>query len=171
MYSEAEFSLIFRQLEIKHLEGADGAVIPLLDEWCVNQCFTPNEIVRVAREHPAVDDRHRLSRFGSLAPDSSARPKKRTHNSSLELLGAGNHIHDRRNDIVVPAAKRQKIGLEDVERDIDPDRPLQSREKEIALNQGSEPLNVLHESSSYVVADSQRSLNGTRKLYTTPVQP
>ena len=170
-YSEAELSLVLRQLKIKHLEGADGAIIPLLDECCVNECFTRNEIVRAARERPAVDDRHRQSRFGSLAPDSFARPKKRTHNSSLELLGAGNDIHDHGNGIISPATKRQKIDLKEIEREIDPDVPLQSREKDVALNQGSQPLNAPHESSSYVIADSQQSPDRTRKLHPTHVQP
>ena len=117
-----------------------------------------------------MDDHHRQSRFGSLAPDSYARPKKRAYNSSLELLGAGNHIHDRVNGIIDPATKRQKVDPRDVDQEIDPDRPLQSREKEIALNHGSRPLNAPHESSSYVVADSQRSPNRTRKLHPTHVQ-
>ena len=163
-YSNAKITPILR-LEIKHLETADGAVILLLDEWCVSQCYARNEIVRVARESPIVDGHLHQSRAASLAPGSFARPKRRRTDSSFESPRVSNQIYDGRNAIAIPATKRQKTDRKDTEREIDPDTPLQSREKEVALTEEVQPLNAPRVSSPFVVADSQRSPNGIRKLH------
>lgn len=82
----------FRTLKIKHLESDFGDILDLDD--MVEDVFddrSPNgdnrtSIVKVARYPPDPNELRYSARFGSLLPESTARPKKRSIEQANERL-------------------------------------------------------------------------------------
>ena len=141
-------------------------MIPLLDEWFVDQCFTDGEIVRVARFPPQAHEYPGQTRYASLAPDSSARPKKRSHPSLLGSAITKSYGYDIENGINSPVIKRQRIDRGgDTQGEVDPDRPIQSRELETSVEEVAQSSIVPQPPSSYVIADSQKSPRKNSKCY------
>ena len=153
-----------RKLKIKCLEDDDGNLLDgdlIVGETFVDrpgrQADRRDYTVRVERESPDPEDLQNPVRFASLAPESSARPRKRQRNSLLGEATTGRYEVNQLLGNYGQGHKRQR--LEDLrdERVHDPDRPLLSSERDINM------INDASQSSTFVVSDSQRSPGRDRK--------
>ena len=142
------------------------------EKWSFNEVL-PTSIVQVYR---SLDDQRnsRALRFGSLMPDSSARPQKRSHPISPQspprgprTLASIEESHGSRangiNGISWPPNKRQRTHEADVNRRFMMDQRLRSMEHQAEeLNQVSQGLGT--QGSVHQVLDSQVSPVRNRTL-------
>ena len=151
-----------RKLDIKWLEDGYGGI---LDGNCtVDECFedraggkvdTKDFTVRVIRAPPdpaELPDTPNQTRSGSLAPNSSARPRKR---SAITLSGieTGDHDYTQLNGSGEPPNKRQRLENQPTQDIPDPDQPILSKERDLDEPNAALANSIGH--TSFSIPDSQ----------------
>ena len=127
----------------------------------VGECFPDRTdfVVRAVRDLPKVVEAT-PTRFTSLAPDSSARPRKRDLNHLLQRATEYNHPSDDYGS----TNKRQRLyGNVSTETGAI-DQPFSSIERDVEVHAQSSSRRAENQ-DDYVVADSQPSPPANRKLY------
>jgi hypothetical protein len=125
-----------------------------------------NSIVKVVRFPPTPNELENPLRFASLAPESSARPRKRVYEEFIEPVQTNEAGEDQGNgyrpEQLVSShrgmnKRQRKYGM-DVNGIGDPRRPIQSGEtfRGLAVQDLSQ-ISALQQSSCVQVTDSQRS--------------
>ena len=117
--------------------------------------------VRVIRAPPdpaELPDTPNQTRSGSLAPNSSARPRKRSANN-LSGIATGNHDYTLSNGSGEPANKRQRLEELPTQDIPDPDQPILSKEKD--LDEANTALTNSIGHTSFSIPDSQNDDSAT----------
>ena len=166
------------ELRIKWLEDDDGNA--LRGHLRVGEAFRESRdisdrTVKVVRLPPTERDLSNPERFASIAPESTARPQKRTHlqqqivrNSLRDLVNAEDWSVHTPRDGYEPAYKRQKTGDVGLGGNPDRDQPLPSSEgaEEVIFQRSG--LRISQHAPAHQVDDSQRS-PARKRLYSSGV--
>ena len=128
-------------------------------------------IVRVVRFPPDRDELNNPQRFGSIMPESFARPQKRllsntqpTIQSSLrEMAILEDHETSQFGDGYGRAVKRQRLQDATTSRRFDPDRPVRSRERDHGETPQRRISPVRQASPLHLTEDFQRPLAPRRE--------
>lgn len=120
--------------------------------------------VRVARFPPDPQELQNPARFASIAPESTARPRKRHRNHLLEQATPGGQEYHQELGACGVTNKRQRIGGRSLEGIIDPDRPVLSSERD-SYELHEESGRTDKRTSAYIIADSQPSPPKDREYF------
>ncbi len=170
------FGLMFRPLEIDRLlDGFDGllelkfTVGDIFDDRGANLSIS-NSVVKVVQAQPQRTEEYLSRRYESIAPDSTARPQKRPLGSNGRSGGSSLREIIRPEDIELEgrsngyarANKRQRMEGYERNREVDPDRPIISRERDQVEIFSQRSWADRDRSPVQLVEDSQRSpINNT----------
>lgn len=165
----ADRSMGQRPLRIKYLQDHYGSVLDttetvgdIFDDRTGGVELNSTSIVRVVRFPPNRGELNDPQRFGSIMPESIARPQKRLLSNTQPT------VRSKLGEMAIPedlelsemdnsydrAVKRQRF---------DPDRPIRSRERDRGETPQRRLSPVRQASSSHFVQDSQRPLAPRRK--------
>ncbi|MCJ1286901.1 hypothetical protein MMC26_006247 [Xylographa opegraphella] len=162
------------KLRVRYLQTEYGALMSVLDP--VGMHFPRRNgqeperpfTVLAIRFPPLPDELQHAARFTSVAPESSARPYKRSRDelqrsATLNRYGLM-HMHHENTF----TNKRQRIS-NSREGTIDPDRPIRSRERDLPTIDADTYPSTRQNASNYMIADSQQSPHRTHIItYGTP---
>lgn len=174
----ADRSMGQRPLRIKYLQDHYGSVLDttetvgdIFDDRTGGVELNSTSIVRVVRFPPNRGELNDPQRFGSIMPESIARPQKRLLSNTQPTVRG---IH---GEMAIPedlelsemdnsydrAVKRQRLEVATASRRFDPDRPIRSRERDRGETPQRRLPPVRQASTSHFVEDSERPLAPRRK--------
>lgn len=174
----ADRSMGQRPLRIKYLQDHYGSVLDttetvgdIFDDRTGGVELNSTSIVRVVRFPPNRGELNDPQRFGSIMPESIARPQKRL------LSNTQSTVRSKLGEMAIPedlglsemdnsydrAVKRQRLEVATASRRFDPDRPIRSRERDRGETPQRRLSPVRQASSSHFVEGSLRPLAPRRK--------
>ena len=174
----ADGSMGYRRLRIKYLQDHYGSVLDttetvgnIFDDRTGGAELNATSIVHVVRFPPDRDQSRNPQRFGSITPESFARPQKRL------LSDTQPNIRSNLRDMAIPEdldasqvgnaygrpVKRQKLQDTTESGSLDPDRPICSRECDYEENPQRRLSPVKQASLPHFTKDPQRPLAPRRK--------
>lgn len=166
----ADESMRHRRLRIKYLQDHYGSVLDttetvgdIFDDRTGGAELNATSIVRVVRFPPDREELNNPQRFGSIMPESFARPQKRlfsntqpTVGSNLKEMAIPENLEARKMvDSYGRAIKRQRLQDATASTRFDPDRPVHSRERDLGETPQRRPSSIRQASISQL-EDSQQ---------------
>ncbi|MCJ1432080.1 hypothetical protein MMC27_001436 [Xylographa pallens] len=125
--------------------------------------------VLAIRFPPLPEELHTSARFTSVAPESSARPYKRSRDELQQPAASVRYGFSNMRHEYVSTNKRQRISNGGREGTFDPDRPIRSRERDLPTIDADTYRSTRQDASDYIIADSQQSPRRTHiNTYGTP---
>lgn len=174
----ADESMGHRQLRIKYLQDHYGSVLDttetvgdIFDDRTGGVELNATSIVHVVRLPPNREELNNPQRFGSIMPESLARPQKRVFNntqptvrSNLREMAIPEDLEPSEiDDSYGRAVKKQRLEDAAASRRFDPDRPVHSRERDRGETPQRRLSPVRQAPYSQFLQDSQRPLATRRK--------
>ena len=174
----ADGSLEHRRLRIKYLQDHYGSVLDttetvgdIFDDRTGGAELNATSIVRVVRFPPDREELNNPQRFGSIMPESFARPQKRLFSNTQPAIWSNcrevalpeDSEAGQASDGYGREVKRQRLQDATTSRSFDPDRPVRSRESDRGENPQRRLPPIRQISQLHLTEDSQRMLAPRRK--------
>ena len=147
---------VFRALKVHHLEDGVGSLLEMDDT--VGECFPDRTdfVVRAVRNLPDEAEVPNFTRFTSLAPDSSARPRKRNYDELLQRATEYSH------PVEVYGFPRKRPRIQE-NSGFTPDGPILSIERNLGPPSAKTSSQKANFQNDCVIANSQPSPPESRK--------
>ncbi|MCJ1386003.1 hypothetical protein MMC17_009128 [Xylographa soralifera] len=163
------------KLKVRYLQTEYGALMSVLDPVGMHfprrngqEPDKPFTILAI-RFPPLPEELQNSARFTSVAPESSARPYKRSRDELQQAAASNRHGYINMHNGNVFANKRQRLSNGGREGTFDPDRPIRSRERDLPAMDVKIYRSTRQDASNYIIADSQESPRRTHiNTYGTP---
>ncbi|MCJ1405219.1 hypothetical protein MMC11_008446 [Xylographa trunciseda] len=151
------------RLKVRYLQTEYGALMSVLDP--VGMHFPKRNgqeperpfTVLAIRFPPLPEELQNSARFASVAPESSARPYKRSRDDLQHTAAANQHGFMNLHQGSGFASKRQRLNSGGGEAMFDPDQPIRSRERDLPTIDADAYRSTRQDASNYIIADSQQS--------------
>ena len=119
--------------------------------------------VLAIRFPPLPEELQSSARFTSVAPESSARPYKRSRDEPQQPAASTRYGFINMHHEYLSTNKRQRISNGGREGTFDPDRPIRSRERDLPTRDTDTYRSARQDASKCIITDSQQSPHRTRK--------